>query len=202
MQMKWFENILRTANAKWAACEFLILSPQSTEVGGMIAGCDQVWKQTVLFLHVVFADVSLSMQKSSFKSGADYFVVSYYFVPCTFQRDFSNGVEYCEGSENIVLLPEAFLKKGINGYKYEDKRWMSFQILYMQLGPKFMMGYELLLKNAIENIWLSGLHWSKNCFNSSILRKIGFVCIDYIILRRAQANAKWPQPQGPAVCHS
>ena len=38
---------------------------RSNEAGGMIAGSDWVWKQTVLFLHTVFADVSLSMEKSS-----------------------------------------------------------------------------------------------------------------------------------------
>ena len=39
---------------------------RSDKVGGMTAGSECVWKQTVLFLHVVcFADVSLSMEKSS-----------------------------------------------------------------------------------------------------------------------------------------
>ena len=39
---------------------------RSNEVGGMTAGSAGVWKQMVLFLHVVFADISLySMEKSS-----------------------------------------------------------------------------------------------------------------------------------------
>ena len=38
---------------------------RSNEAGGMTAGSAWVWKQMVLFLHVVFADISLSMEKSS-----------------------------------------------------------------------------------------------------------------------------------------
>ena len=35
-----------------------------------------------------------------------------------------------------------------------------------------MMGYQFLLKKVAENIWLSGLYWSKH-FNLSILKLFG-----------------------------
>ena len=55
-------------------------------------------------------------------SGVDYLVVSYYFVPFTFHGDFSNDVEYFEGSENNMFIPpETFIKNGINGYNMNTK---------------------------------------------------------------------------------
>ena len=136
---------------------------RSNEVGGMIAGSDPSLKQMVFILHVVFADVSLTMEKSS-EVGLNIFSALYYFVPCTFQRDFPNGVEYLEGSENIFIPPEAFLKNGSNQYKqHEYKRYKCLSKYYTShvVGAYVYDGLSPLLKKVVENIsviWLSGLY--------------------------------------------
>ena len=102
---------------------------RSNEVGGMTAGSGCGNKR--FCSHMLCLQTSLVAWKRAEKWGC-YLVVSYCFVPCTFRRDFSNGVEYFEGSEDNSLSPppEAFIKTGVIGYKYEYKRYKRLSKYY------------------------------------------------------------------------
>ena len=142
---------------------------RSNEAGGMIAGSDWVWKQTVFFLHhVVSADVSLSIEKSS-EVG----------IPCTFRRDFSNGDEYFAGSDNTFIPLAAFTNNGINGYRHKCKIYKCLSACSWSLW--FMMGYQLCVEHCgWEHLVIRVILIRKLRLNLSILCIIGFVCTEYI----------------------
>ena len=144
----------------------------------------------------------LSRHRKEQWSEVDYLVARYYFVPCTFWRDFSNGIEYFEGSGNIFIPPRG--KKGINGHKHECKSQdtitnVSSNSTIHVVGASVYHGLSTSVEERGWEHWLSGLYWSKK-FNLSILHKLGFACTDYLV-RRAQARTNWPQKQGSMVCH-
>ena len=148
---------------------------RSNEAGGITAGSDRVCKQTVLFLHGLFADVSLSMKKSS---EAELITLQWAIILCLIHsgETFLMVLNTFRVVRTFLFLQRQLLRIASMGTNMNTKDATVFPNIIRVAGTYVYDGLSRFIEECgWEHLVIRVILIHKICVKLSILHELSFV---------------------------